>query len=232
MSLKAIMNSARALVYYERLQQVIANNLSNVSTDGYKADLFSMQMVPGTESPVPVTAIDLRQGTFRETGRQLDLALSGEGFFVVSTAAGERLTRAGALKLDAAGQLIDMQGNPVLSTDGPLFITGADIKVQVDGSMIVDGTKVGTLRIETVDDPANLQKERGGLFVATSARRPVDPVETQVRQGAVEESNFDAVLGSIDLITVAREFQANMTALRAMDEVLGTVANDIGRPML
>lgn len=232
MSLQAIMNSARALVYYERLQQVLANNLSNVSTDGYKADLFSMQMLPGAELPVPVTAIDLRQGGFRETGRQLDVSLNGEGFFVVSTAGGERLTRGGALRLDAAGQLVDMHGNPILATEGPLFITGAVIEVQVDGSIIVDGGKVGTLRIETVDDPGNLQKERGGLFVATGARRPVDPAETQVRQGAIEESNFDPVLGTIDLITVAREFQANLTALRAMDDVLDTVANDIGRPML
>ena len=231
MSLQAIMNSARALVYYERVQQILANNLSNVSTDGYKADLFSMQILPGSEPPVPVAAIDLRQGTFRETGGQLDLALNGEGFFVVSTAGGERLTRGGALRLDAAGQLVDMQGNPVLTTEGPLFITGAVVEVQADGAMIVDGAKVGTLRIETVDDPANLQKERGGLFVATGAR-PVDPAETQVRQGVIEESNFDPVLGAIDLITISREFQANMTALRAMDDVLGTVANDIGRPML
>ena len=68
--------------------------------------------------------------------------------------------------------------------------------------------------------------------MTTSARRVVDPAETQVRQGAIEESNFDPVLGTIDLITVAREFQANLTALRAMDDVLDTVANDIGRPMI
>lgn len=231
MSLRAILNSARTLVYYERLQQILANNLANVSTDGYKADLFGMQVAPGTTRPEPITALDLRQGSFRETGRQLDLALHGPGFFVVETPAGERLSRGGGLRLDAAGQLVDVHDNPVLGVDGPLFITGAEIEVQADGTVIVDGTTIGKLRVETVDDPATLQKERGTLFVASGPLRPVDPVETRVRQGAIEESNFDAVLGMVDLITVAREFHANLTALRAMDDVLGSVANDIGRPL-
>ena len=232
MSLRAILNSARTLVYYERLQQILANNLSNVSTDGYKADLFTIRAGPGSTQPVPVTALDLRQGSLRETGRRLDLALDGPGFFVVETAGGERLTRGGALKLDAAGRLTDGHDNPVLGNDGPLLITGTTLEIHADGTVSVDGAEVGALRIETVDDPATLQKEGAGLFTTTGLRQPADPAQTKVLQGTIEESNFDPVLGTIDLITVAREFHANMTALQAMDDVLDNVANNIGRPML
>ena len=182
-------------------------------------------------APVPISALDLRQGSLRDTGRDLDLALNGPGFFVVDTPGGERLTRGGGFKLDPAGQLVDRHDNPVLGVDGPLFISGTSVEVQHDGIVLVDGAKVGQLRIETVNDPAALQKEEGGVFLASAALQLVDPTETRVRQGAIEESNFDPILGTIDLITVAREFHANMTALQAMDEVLGRVANDIGRPM-
>lgn len=231
MSLRAILNSARTLIYYERLQQILANNLANVSTDGYKADIFGLRVVPGTTRPEPITALDLRQGSFRETGRELDLALHGPGFFVIETPAGERLSRGGSLRLSATGQLVDVHDNPVLGVDGPLFITGTEIEVQVDGTVIVDGTTIGKLRVVTVDDPATLQKEQGTLFAVSGPLRPVDPVETRVRQGAIEESNFDPVLGMVDLITVAREFHANLKALQAMDDVLGSVVNDIGRPL-
>ena len=121
MSLQAILNSARTLIYYERLQQILANNLANVSTDGYKADIFGFRVVPGATRPEPITALDLRQGSFRETGRQLDLALHGPGFFVIETPAGERLSRGGGLRLDAAGQLVDVHDNPVRGGCGPLF---------------------------------------------------------------------------------------------------------------
>ncbi|MCH8839085.1 MAG: flagellar hook-basal body complex protein [Planctomycetes bacterium] len=140
MSLGAILNSARTLVYYQRLQQILANNLANVSTDGYKADLFGLRTAPGTTRPEPVTALDLRQGSFRETGRRLDLALSGPGFFVVETPAGERLSRGGALRLNATGQLVDVHNNPVLGVDGPLFITGTELPAEgfVHISALVD----------------------------------------------------------------------------------------------
>ena len=214
------------------MQAILAHNLANVSTDGFKADLFRFELIADAASPVPSTALDLRQGSLRETGRQLDLALQGPGFFVVQTADGERLTRGGALQLDAAGVLVDSEGDPLMAREDFIVITGTDIEVRTDGTVVVDGTVVGTLRVETVDDPATLRKEGASRFVATTGTRPVTSAETQVRHGAVEESNFDVVLGTVELITIAREFQANMSVLRALDGVLDNVVNDIARPAI
>jgi flagellar basal-body rod protein FlgF len=227
-SLIGIQNVARTLVNYQRLQNVLAHNLANVSTEGYKANFFSLELQGNGTTPVPVTALDLRQGAIRDTGRMLDVALEGDGFLVVQTAAGERLTRGGSLRLDAAGMLVDTQGDQVLGEDGPIVITGAETVIGTDGVVRVDGVQVGILRLETVADKANLTKEAAGRFAANGVT--VAATNAKLYQAAIEESNFDPVLGTVDMITMAREFEANMSSLRAMDDVLDNVVNDIGRP--
>lgn len=230
MTLRAMQRTARTLVQYERLQALLAHNLSNVSTDGYKADLFRFALSGNAVSPVPTTRLDLSQGSLRETGRKLDLALQGPGFFAVATANGERLTRGGTLRLDATGLLVDAAGDPILSEEGPIAITGTEIVVRADRTIVVDDVVVGKLRVEMVDDPATLQKEGGSRLVATAGTRPATGDETQVLQGMLEGSNFQAVLGTVDLVTIAREFEANMSVLRALDGVLDDVVNNIARP--
>ncbi len=84
------------------------------------------------------------------------------------------------------------------------------------------------LRLETVEDKASLAKEAGGRFAAGGAT--VAATEAKIHQATIEESNFDPILGTVEMITIAREFEANMSSLRAMDDVLGNVVNDVGRP--
>src|SRR5712671_1426346 len=99
MSLKGIVNTAQSLSFYLRQQEVTANNLANADTDGFKADLLAAHLLPGAKHAVPVEQTDFQQGAFRDTGRPLDLALDGDGFFMVHTEAGDRLTRGGSLRL-------------------------------------------------------------------------------------------------------------------------------------
>lgn len=227
-SLIGIQNVARTLINYQRLQSVLAHNLANASTEGYKANFFSLQLPGDSTTPMPVTALDLRQGAVRDTGRMLDVALEGDGFLVVQTAAGERLTRGGPLRLDAAGILVDAQGDQVMGEDGPIVINGATTAIGANGVVEVDGVRVGILRLETVADKTNLTKEAAGRFAANGVT--VAATDVKLHQAAIEESNFDPVLGTVDMITMAREFEANMSSLRAMDDVLDNVVNDIGRP--
>jgi len=229
MPLRGIVNTARTLAFYTRLQEVTANNLANANSDAFKADRMTARLLPGAAHPVPVELTDLQQGRLRDTGRPLDLGLDGPGFFVVNTARGERLTRGGGLRLDTVGRLTDSQGDPLLGPDGPVLIHGRDVEVRADGTVLVDGASAGRLRVENVDGPAGLLKEGFGRYLPSSRLRPVSEDATRVRQGVVEEANLDPLLSMVDLVTIQRAYAANIDALKAMDSVLGAVTNDVGK---
>jgi flagellar basal body rod protein FlgG len=229
MPLQGILNTARSLAFYTRLQEVTANNLANVESDAFKADHLTARQLAGTQHPVPVAWRDLQQGAFRETARPLDLALDGPGFFVVGTEAGERLTRGGSLRLDGAGRLTDAHGAPVLGEQGPIVVTGAEVLVQSDGTLMVDGAVAGKLRLATVEDPGQLLKEGLGRYRSPGPLLPVADGVARVRQGAVEGPNVDALTAMVDLVTIQRAYAANIDALRAMDGVLGVVTGEVGK---
>ena len=229
MPLKGILDTARSLTYYARRQEVTANNLANANSDAFKADRITARAIPGAEFPVPVQHTDLQQGTFRETARALDLALDGPGFFVVQTDRGERLTRGGSLRLDPAGRLTDSHGDLVMGTEGPILVQGHAVEVQGDGSIVVDGASAGRLRMVDPRDPSTLLKEGFGRYVAKGAWHPVEEGVTRVRQGAVEEANLDPLLSMVDLVAIQRAYSANVDALKAMDGVLGSIVNEVGK---
>lgn len=231
MGLNAIKSTAQTLAFYTRLQALTANNLANSDTSGFKADVMSARLIGDATYPVPVTRMDLSQGMMTPTGRALDLALEGPGFFVLGTENGERLSRGGNLALDSGNRLADRHGNLVLGQDGPIQIPVRyeTLEVQADGDVMVDGTRVGRLRIETVDDPNTLMKEGAGRYLPSTPTREVDLTETMVRQGSVEESNQDTLRGVVDLVSIQRAYAANVDSLKALDSVLGTVVNEVGK---
>jgi flagellar basal-body rod protein FlgF len=227
MTVPALITTARTMGYYTRLQEVTANNLANATTVGFKADLLTAES-RGQPVPEGVASTDFRQGELRDTGRAFDLALEGDGFFVLRTGAGERLTRGGTLTIDADGFLVDREGHPVLGLEGPIHVRGRTVEITSDGTVVVDEARADRLRVELVDDLGTLEKEGHGRYRATTPTRAVPPA-TRVRQGALEEANVDPLLGTVDLIQIQRAYSANVEALRAMDSVLSTVASDIGR---
>ncbi|MDM7916095.1 MAG: flagellar hook-basal body protein [Candidatus Eisenbacteria bacterium] len=232
MALDAISGTARSLSFYQRMQEVTANNLANAGSDGFKALRLTARTAPDEPHAVPVERIDLSQGDLRETKRPLDLALDGPGFFVVSTDHGERLTRGGSFRLDAAGRLTDLHGDPLLGREGPIAFAGAEAEILADGTVVLDGKAVDRLRIEQVndpDDPAALLKEGAGRFVPQLTTNPIPAGTANVRQGWLEQTNFDPLQSMVDLITIQRAYAANVDALKAMDSVLGTVVGDIAK---
>lgn len=228
MTLRGIQTTAQGLAYYQRLQEVVANNLANVSTTGFKLDRLTGEQREGTSFPTPVQATDFRQGPLRDTGRPLDLALEGDGWFVVRAPGGERLTRAGSFRLDGTGQLVDAEGHPVLGTEGPVAIPPGTVEIQADGTLLVDSQVIATLRLERPAEGASLAKEGFGRFAVTGGTEAAGGA-LRVRQGMLEDTNADAVSGMIDLVTIQRAYSANIDALKAMDGVLETVTTAIGK---
>ena len=231
MGLNAIRSTAQTLGYYTRLQALTANNLANSDTEGFKADTMSGRLIGDATFPVPVTKTDLRQGVLQESGRALDVALDGPGFLVVGTPQGERLTRGGALALDGANRLADRHGNLLLGENGPIQIPirHASLEIQADGDVVVDGSRIDRLRMETVADQSSLLKEGAGRFIAGAPTQPVDSTTTVLRQGSIEDSNQDTLRGIVDLVTIQRAYGANVDSLKALDSVLGTVVNQVGK---
>jgi len=220
--------AAQALYYWERRQEVLANNLANAETDGFKGMRVFARLMEGALL-APDAATDFRQGALTPTGQPLDLAIEGDGFFVVQTARGERLSRGGSLRLDEAGRLVDGSGRVLLGERGPIVVPPGTVEVDRDGVVRVDGTEVGRLRIERLPEGAEPVRDEGTLFVPAAERIRVPEGERRVRQGFIERSNVNPLDGLVEMITVQRNYAAIERSIRVLDGVLERISNDIGR---
>ena len=176
---------------------------------------------------------DFSPGVMRETGRPLDMALDGEGFLVVQTPRGERYTRAGALSVDASGQLVTQRGELVVGDRGPITIRQGkgDLGIGADGSVSIDGKPVGKLKVVRFNDArAALTKEGDALFMATGKEPPQDANGTRVVQGVLELSNVNAVTEMATMMQNSREFDSLQRSITMMMNDIGRkIASEIGR---
>jgi flagellar basal-body rod protein FlgF len=227
MTTNGMTSAANALRYWERRQEVTANNLANVSTDGFKAERVFARLLDG--APSIGTHTDRRDGTIRQTGQTMDLAIGGDGFFVVATPGGERLTRGGSLQVDPAGYLSDQDGNRLLGTKGPIQVGDHKMTVDRHGSIAVDGQNVDQLRMETAPAGESLQHEGGTRFVPGATRIAIAPDQRDVRQGNIEESNSDSLGGLVDMISVQRAYAAVEKTIGVLDHVREVATSQLGK---
>jgi flagellar basal-body rod protein FlgF len=210
------------MIAQQRALDVRATNLANTGTPGFKAQtvLFSDYLLqqkgvsppPGGRTVQMVqdraTFRDFAQGEIAKTGNPLDLALQGDGFFVVDTPRGERYTRAGRFSLSAAGQIVDMTGNNVLGTDGqPLAVPpgASGITVAGDGTVSTDTGEIGKFRVVQFDDQQALQAEGNSLFTTTQPARVAE--QPAITQGTIEGANIQAVVEVTRMMSEMREFE-------------------------
>jgi flagellar basal-body rod protein FlgF len=168
-------------------------------------------------------ATDFSTGSMRDTGRSLDVALTGDGFLVVQTREGERYTRAGALSMDSSGQLITMSGEMVVGDGGPITLPPGQVSIGDDGSVSVGNQTVGRLKVVSFNNPnAALVKSGPSLFAATGAERPTEAANTKVVQGALESSNVNTIEEMAAMMQNSREFES-------LQKTISVMMNDIGR---
>lgn len=211
-------------VALRRQMDAVANNVANMNTPGYKSEtiLFSEYLVRPQRN-VPLSFVedkgmvrDLSEGPLTKTGNPLDLALSGEGYFIVGEGdGGQRYTRSGRFQLDNNGQIVNQQGQPVLSAAGqPITIPEGtrDITITPDGSVSADTAVVGAIGIVRFDDPRAMKREADNLYSAEETPTPDE--NSRVMQGMLEESNVNPVLEMTHMINVHRAYEANQRVLQ------------------
>ncbi|HEY8312071.1 MAG TPA: flagellar hook-basal body protein, partial [Gemmatimonadaceae bacterium] len=228
-------SAAAALRYWERRQEVTSNNLANVSTDGFKGQKVFARMVEGA-LPAADEVTDFSQGSLQTTNNPRDIALEGKGFFVVKTANGERYSRGGSVQVDASGNLTDSSGNQLLGENGPIHVASrgneevGPIQISRDGTVTVDKSEVGRLRVETIPDKTTLLAEGSGLFIPPSKRTRLDPDAHIVRQGALEQSNVTPISQMVDMISIQRAYTAVQKAVTTLDTVREIATTELARP--
>lgn len=233
-------------------QDIIASNLANAESVGFKQDFAVIQAYPRRDLTrieasnrytgavslgevgdgrggclVGMVYTDFRQGALRETGRSTDLALEGPGFFAVRRGGEVCYTRAGNFELDAEGRLVTPNGLPVLGTDGNFIQAGGgELVVTEDGRVMVDGEPRGALMLVEFDDLDGLNKLGEGLFGGLQGR---PATRTLVRQGYLESSNVDAVEQMVSMIEGFRAYESNQRLIQAQDRTLEKLINEVGR---
>jgi flagellar basal body rod protein FlgG len=218
---------AQALKYWERRQEVVSNNLANVSTPGFKGQRVFARLLTQGAAPVAQIGDDFRSGSVSKTGRKLDLALESDGFLVVRTGQGERYVRGGSLHLDEAGTLVTEEGHEVMSDGGPMVLPPGEVVVHADGMVLVDGTQVGRLRVERPAKTPVREGER--MWVPQGGGEEVPREEVRIEQGHLEESNIDPVSALVEMIEIQRAYGAVQRSIQENDAAMHTITTDIGR---
>lgn len=221
MSEKTIIGLSRMMAL-QKAVDVLANNVANQRTTGYKATGIRFQEYLSTEKPdddgsgirtrtsmVDVaTFIDLSSGTLKATGDPLNVAIAGDGYFVVRTADGERYTRNGAFSIDPSGRLVTNSQQIVTTVSGEPVPPNSGIpSIGVDGTVSVGGKAIDRLRLVRFSEPNRLSAAAGNLF--ESSQSPIEVPANSIRlvQGALEQSNVSTVMETSRMIEYERAYQ-------------------------
>jgi len=204
--------------------EIAANNLANLNTVGFKGDRIFNTMLrdtindSGRPAEIGLTVnqlvrtdrtIDFSDGQFHSTGRNLDVAMLGNGFLVVDTLRGERYTRNGHLHLDENSMLRTADGNPVLGTAGrPITLNQGEVYISEDGGIYQDGAEVARLMVVSFQDLSQLEKEGGTLFYSKGGEEPTLRNGTVLRSGYLEQGNVNALRSMVEMISMLRHFES------------------------
>ncbi len=219
--------------------RALANNIANASTTGFRAEgvMFSehvKSLGPDARSLSMATAAVrdtvMTQGSLSQTGGTFDLAIEGEGFFLIETPNGQRLTRAGAFQPNENGDLVTPDGYQVLDAGGaPVFVpqgTGP-VGISPDGTISAGGQPLGQIGVVIPTDPNQMTRESGVMFNATGGFEPAP--DARMLQGFLEESNVDPILQVSRMIEVQRAYELGQSFMDKEDERIRSVIEAIRR---
>ena len=226
-----------------RQLDIVANNIANMNTNGFKGEKMMFiehlgkskernSLLRTTLSFVRdiATMTNFADGPIQKTGNSLDVAITGEGFFVVQTDEGERYTRNGRFKLDEGGQIVTQTGNPVLSSDGQPFFLGpedTEISISRDGTVSTNNGDLGRIRLVTFENMQLLKRSAKGLYA--SDEPPKDAEKVDLAQGMLEGSNVQPIFEMAKMISIQRTYGSVRTFLEREDERMRKMITEMGQ---
>ena len=224
---------------------MLANNLANAATSGFKSDhefynLYVSPEVqafagPGTPTTVPVIEknwTDFSQGALVGTGNKLDLALDGKGFFTAKGPSGPLYTRNGSLRLSAKGELTTTEGYPLLTEDNKTIQSQSPspLEVSPDGEVLQDGQSLGKLRLVDFSEPAPVAKFGNTYFQMTDPlAKPAPAASVKVEQGKIESSNVSAAHSAVRLVNVMRQFEMLQRAINLNTQMNRSAVEEVAK---
>ncbi|WP_417680435.1 flagellar basal-body rod protein FlgF [Roseibium sp.] len=223
---------------------VVANNMANINTTGFKSqrmlfEEFIMPVAEATELQHPDrdlsyvhdygTLTNFEAGSIKMTGNDLDIAVKGDGFFVVQLADGtEAYTRNGAFHLDNTGRLVTSEGRPVLTEGGPVSFTQQDGKIEIaaDGTISTEQGNRGAIRLVNFENPQELVQVGDSLFTGEA---PLQMTNGKVIQGAIEQSNVQGVEEISRVIEITRAYETISKLMKDTDDLRQNAISTLGR---
>ena len=223
--LDGLYKGASALDMLTRQQETVAANIAHLNTPGYRRAVFSFAQTSDTQHTGQSAAkpsIDFNDGRLEATGRKLDLALRGDGFFVFESQGGKLYSRNGVLALNPeTKQLVNMDGLPILGEGGPITVEGdpSQLTVGADGKISLGQEEIGRLSIVQFDNNKLLDTD-GQIYFRAGAAQIVPTEDIQVHQGFRELSNAHPMTEMISLIVGSRHFEASQRAMRMISDTM------------
>ncbi len=230
-------------VTVRRQMDVVANNIANMNTTGFKGEkmMFVEHLVRSKGSGSVLgdklsyvrdiaTLRDTSRGDLKQTGNPLDLAIAEDGYFAIQGRTGEQYTRNGRFQLDATGQLVNDNGDSVLSSSGqPFFFGPTDTQITVagDGTVSTENGTLGRLRVVKFESELSLQQAGSVLFNAGAGNPPQDVEFPKVMQGALESSNVQPILELTRMIEVQRSYDGAKSLIDKEDERQKTMIREL-----
>lgn len=230
--------SAVAAAMDQRVLQLehITNNLANAATPGFKAEhrylLNSLQeeSKPGDNSTALTSLIvDFAQGISQKTDNSLDLSLQGDGFFVVQTKEGVAYTRKGDFTVNGSNQMVTQVGDPVIGEGGPIVLRNGKIHINEDGSVFVDESQVGKLKIVDFVNRQTLRNAGGGLYLDDGEAGVKKVDKPNISAGSIELSNVNVISEMAEMINIHRSFETYQKIIQQLTDLDKLATSRVGR---
>ncbi|MDZ4722891.1 MAG: flagellar hook-basal body protein [candidate division Zixibacteria bacterium] len=240
--IKGMYRSASGMIPRVNKQQIIANNIANVGTAGFKKDtMFTRELSKAEQKVIPKKTdweqpmvdkvhVDYSPGIFDKTDNPLDLAIEGDGFFKLEASDGSvALTRSGTFQVDSAGFLAYPGGFRLSSESGPIQVGDGKVVISQTGEIEVDGSSVSRIVPVSVTDHDKLERLGGALFGVPKGVEVTPVTNTVIQQGYLETANVDVVREMVDMIITYRTYEANAKALQQQDASLDHLFQKVAR---